>query len=211
MDCEEIREAISAEIDGHGDADRDVATHLDACAACRAWRTEAMALAVSPAMHAIAEMKNTPPPSDLVPRGFHRNRWLRILLAWAGVLLLFWNVPGMITGPDDGSAVHLFRHQSAFSAALGVTFLVVAWRPDRAYGLVPFAAAFTVALSATAVIDLAAGSSDPGPEARHLVEIAGLVALWVLGAGAGPARRAPRWRRRTRRIPPVAAAQDPDR
>lgn len=124
-----------------------------------------------------------------VPLRFARNRWLRIALAWAGLLLVVWNASAVVGPGGDPAAVHLARHQAAFSAALGLTYLVVAWRPDRAYGLVPFAAIFTVTLTVSGIIDIANGTSTYGAESRHLVEIAGLVVLWVLGAGAGPGRR----------------------
>lgn len=116
------------------------------------------------------------------------HRWLRLALAWIGILLVGWNAVTMVAA-GSGVAVHLERHQAAFSVALGIAFLFVAWRPDRAYGMVPFAATFTAALSLAAIIDLIHGTSTLPRESRHLVELAGLAVLWVLGAAAGPARR----------------------
>ena len=91
--------------------------------------------------------------------------------------------------PGSGSAIHLERHQAAFGVALGLAFLFVAWRPDRAYGMVPFAATFTFALSVSAIIDLFNGASTPLRESAHLVELAGLGLLWALGVAAGPGKK----------------------
>lgn len=123
-----------------------------------------------------------------LPDRFRLYWWLRFALAWAGVLLIVWNVVDMFA-PGSGSAIHLERHQAAFGVALGLVFVLVAWRPDRAYGMVPFAAAFTFALSVSAIIDLANGASTVLRESAHLVELAGLGLLWVLGAAAGPGKR----------------------
>ncbi len=125
-----------------------------------------------------------------MPDRFRLHRWLRFALAWAGVLLIAWNLVDMFA-PGSGTAIHLERHQAAFGVALGLAFLFVAWRPDRAYGMVPFAATFTLALSISAIIDLVNGASTLVRESPHLVELAGLAMLWVLGAAAGPGRDRP--------------------
>jgi len=116
------------------------------------------------------------------------HRWVRFALAWIGVLLIAWNIVGMFSA-GSGSAIHLERHQAAFDVALGLAFLFVAWRPDRAYGMVPFAATFTFALSISAIIDLINGASTLVRESAHLLELAGLGLLWFLGAAVGPGRR----------------------
>jgi predicted anti-sigma-YlaC factor YlaD len=120
-----------------------------------------------------------------VPERFVLNRWVRFALAWAAVLLIAWNVVAMFAA-GSGSSIHLERHRAAFDVALGVAFLFVVWRPDRAYGMVPFAATFTFALSISAIIDLVNGASTPLRESAHLVEISGLGLLWVLGLAVGP-------------------------
>ena len=181
MDCDEARELISADLDGQLDDEEAMRAHLAACAECRAWREQAATLP-----HRIPSSPVAGPSA--VPRGFLAYRWIRIALAWAGILLIAWNVGGMATGGSDESIQHLWRHQHAFGVALGLTFLVVAWRPDRAYGLVPVAAIFTVALGGAAVIDLVNGTTPLEREARHIVEILGLGLLWALGWSAGPRR-----------------------
>ena len=191
MKCDEARTAISASIDGDAALPGAAVAHLETCPQCRVWEERAHVLART-ALRPAAEVA-APVPASL-PRGFSRSRWLRIVLAWGGLLLIVWNVSAIVAPGGDPSAVHLARHQAAFSAALGLTYLVVAWRPDRAYGLVPFAAIFTVTLVGTGVVDIVRGTSTVGAEAVHVVEIAGLAVLWVLGLAAGPGRRPRRGR-----------------
>jgi predicted anti-sigma-YlaC factor YlaD len=186
MECDEVRTAVSASIDGDAGPSNAVAAHLAECAECRLWEERAHTLSRRTLRPAEEVSLPTPPG---VPRGFARNRWLRVALAWGGVLLIVWNASAMVAPGGDPGSVHLARHQAAFSAALGLTYLVVAWRPERAYGLVPFAAIFTFTLAATGVVDILRGTSTAGAESRHLVEIAGLAVLLVLGIAAGPGRR----------------------
>ena len=184
MDCDQCREALSAEMDGER-VDRDaIRAHVDTCDDCRAWRERSHRLARTGLV--VAE----PIPEVTVddrPSGFILNRWLRIMLAWSGLVLLIWNLPGIFDAVDTGS-VHLARHQSAFAVALGVAFLYVAWRPDRAYGMVPFSITFTLAVAVVAIVDLASGSATTSRESLHFLELAGLVMLWVLGVRVGPGR-----------------------
>jgi predicted anti-sigma-YlaC factor YlaD len=193
MECDEARTAISASIDGDAGLSDAVAAHLADCLECRLWEERAHVLTRA-ALRPVADVA-APTPAG-VPRSFIRNRWLRIALAWGGLLLVVWNVSAIVAPGGEPGAVHLSRHQAAFSAALGLTYLVVAWRPDRAYGLVPFAAIFTVTLGVTGLVDIVRGTSTVGAESVHVVEIVGLVVLWVLGAGAGPGRRPKRARLR---------------
>ncbi len=130
----------------------------------------------------------SPVPVHQLPHRFTFHRWVRFGLAWAAGLLIAFNVVDMFAA-GSGSAIHLERHQAAFGVALGLAFLFVAWRPDRAYGMVPFAAAFTFALSISAIIDLANGASTLVRESAHLLELGGLALLWVLGAAVGPGRK----------------------
>ena len=182
--------ALSASIDGDAALSGAAAAHLETCPKCGVWEERAHVLARA----ALRPAEVAAPAPASLPRGFSRSRWLRIVLAWGGLLLIVWNVSAIVAPGGDPSAVHLARHQAAFSAALGLTYLVVAWRPDRAYGLVPFAAIFTVTLAGTGVVDIVRGTSTVGAEAVHVVEIAGLAVLWALGLAAGPGRRPRRGR-----------------
>jgi predicted anti-sigma-YlaC factor YlaD len=186
MECDECRDLISARQDGEMVDDEIIEAHLVTCAPCRDWeqrshRLARAGLAVAEVAH-VSVMPQARTPGSLV------DRWLRIMLAWVGVALVVWNISGVLeTGADPG-AVHLARHQSAFAVALGVAFLYVAWRSDRAYGLVPFAVTFAVAVTAVAVVDLVTGSANASRESLHFLELAGLVMLWTLGVRVGPGR-----------------------
>lgn len=179
MDHTEARELISLDVDGLLEDATALDAHLGQCPECRAFHDRAVALAT-----------RTRPPTwrrpDLEPRHFWMYRWLRFALAWTGVILIAWSTPGVFDTTTDVTYIHVARHQAAFGVALGIVFLVVAWRPDRAYGLVPVAATFTIALSGAAIVDLIDGASSLSKESRHLVELVGLGMLWALGANAGP-------------------------
>lgn len=184
MDCTTARELVSAQIDGDAGQWAEVDAHLATCAECRAWKEDAHGLERR-LIHSVAAhgpRRRFIPPT---PRGFERYRAIRLVLAWIGVLLIAWNLPDLFAGGVDVTLIHLSRHQSAFSMALGATFLFVAWRPDRAYGMVPVAAVFAITL-AGATFDLINGASTVARESIHLVEILGLVIVWALGISAGP-------------------------
>jgi predicted anti-sigma-YlaC factor YlaD len=187
MDCIAARELVSAQIDGDADQSGELDAHLEGCAECRAWKENAHGMARRMIRPAAQPGPNTG-FIPVEPRGFAGYRIIRLVLAWIGILLIGWNVPDLFAGGVDVTLIHLTRHQSSFSMALGATFLFVAWRPDRAYGMVPVAAVFAIAL-AGATIDLVNGASSLERESIHLVEILGLVLVWVLGISAGPGRR----------------------
>lgn len=177
---------LSASIDSGKPVVAEVEDHLMECAECAGWQERAHQLRRATVRSAADGGAGVRVSS--VPSRFVMYRWVRFGLAWTGVLLIAWNVVDMFAR-GSGLAIHLERHQAAFGVALGLAFLFVAWRPDRAYGMVPFAATFTLALSASALIDLVNGASTLLRESAHLVEIAGLALLWVLGAAAGPGRK----------------------
>lgn len=187
MDCDTVRAEISSAIDEGLALSPAAGEHLAGCRHCDEWQEQAHRLRRATLRPVGAAP--TPHPDPLVlPSRFRLHRWLRLALAWTGILLVSWNATTVIAA-GTGAAIHLERHQAAFSVALGLSFLFVAWRPDRAYGMVPFAMTFTVALSFAAVFDLVHGTSTLPRESRHLIELAGLGLLWVLGAAAGPSRR----------------------
>ncbi len=186
VDCEQARDAISEAIDRGEPISAEVEAHVDGCAACRRWQEAAHQLRRA-TLRPVAEESPLVSLSRL-PERFALHRWVRIALAWAALWLIAWNVVDMFAA-GSGSAIHLERHQAAFDVALGLAFLFVAWRPDRAYGMVPFAAAFTFALSVSAIIDLVNGASTLVRESAHIVELIGLGLLWFLGLAVGPRRR----------------------
>jgi predicted anti-sigma-YlaC factor YlaD len=187
MDCDDARLEISSAIDDGIAVSSAVEAHLDTCPSCRQWQEGIHKLRRA----TLRSVDPAPAPQVSVttkPQRFALHRWVRFALAWAAVLLIVGSVVDMFSA-GEGPAIHLERHQAAFDVALGLAFLFVAWRPDRAYGMVPFAATFTVALSVSAIIDLSSGVSTVSRESAHLIEIAGLALLWVLGVAVGPVRK----------------------
>jgi predicted anti-sigma-YlaC factor YlaD len=187
MECESARLAISEAIDEGHPVSSSVDEHIEDCAGCRRWQEAAHQLRRA-TLRPVMDTKHSAVDVSRVPQRFVMNRWVRFALAWAAVLLIAWNIVAMFAA-GTGSAIHLERHQAAFDVALGIAFLFVVWRPDRAYGMVPFAATFTIALSISAIIDLINGASTPLRESAHLVELSGLGLLWVLGLAVGPGGR----------------------
>jgi len=186
MDCDSARAAISEAIDERQPLREPELGHLEHCAACRNWQEAAHRLRRA-TMHPVTDGEPSVSVSRL-PERFVLHRWIRFALVWTAVVLIVGNIVTMFSA-GSGTAIHLERHQAAFDVALGLAFLFVAWRPDRAYGLVPFAVTFAFALSVAAVIDLANGASTFVRESAHLIELAGLGLLWWLGAAVGPGRK----------------------
>jgi predicted anti-sigma-YlaC factor YlaD len=190
MRCELARELVSADLDGQlaESEAADLAYHLQGCRECQAWQTRLLDATRRSTIRPAAGQTMVRPTPLPDPKLARRNRVLRIMLGWSGILLVTWHVPDMLS-PGSEVAVHLARHQAAFAVALGLAFVFVAVRPERAFGMIPFVATFVAALAVTAVVDLVNGSSSLLTESRHLLEIGGLVLVWVLGTGTGPRRR----------------------
>jgi predicted anti-sigma-YlaC factor YlaD len=197
MRCTRFREAISARIDGEdpGLAAGELDAHLAECPDCRSWATAA----ASPALGAMAS------PGDPVPlapailaqlvgpatvaeparRGLISPVEWRLLLALVGVTQVVLAWPGVFLH-DGHASIHLAHELTAWDMGLAVGFLFVAWRPARAWGMLPLVAVLVAAMVVTSGVDLASGHALLGREAVHALALAGLGCLWAL------ARRAPR-------------------
>ncbi len=192
--CTWAREAASAAADdelGGGDTER-LADHLAGCRACAEFadrvavltRTTRIRVAHSDPMFVARVM------SDARPARLGRGGWLRPSLAWCGLVVAFHNIEPLVFGKVDGVQSHLARHAGASGAALALALLFVAWRPSRAYGLLPFVSAL-VALTVTGtLLDSAAGVTHTWNEAAHLAEVTGLVMLWMMAGSPGLDRAA---------------------
>jgi predicted anti-sigma-YlaC factor YlaD len=187
MDCESYRLAISARLDGE-DPELAAATldrHLTGCPACRHWEAEATALTRA------ARLAAADPIPDLTPailaaigeeRASRRvSRWdpafLRMALGSLAFIQLFFSAPALL-GFDPQGPVHALREVGSFDLALAVGFLFAAWRPERALGLLPVAAALVACLALTSVIDLAEGRAAALSESVHLLDVVGLWLVW---------------------------------
>jgi predicted anti-sigma-YlaC factor YlaD len=190
IDCERCRTAISARLDDEdaGVPSVDVHAHLARCASCRAFEVDVTSL------HRVLRVAPAPEVPDLTARilasigdtprsSTHRDAW-RACLAVVAVIQIVLGLPALVLGTDAGLPVHTARHLGSFAVALGVGFLVVAVRPDRAAGLFPLAAALVACLVLTSAVDVASGRTAALGELTHSTELLGLALCWIVGRSA---------------------------
>ncbi len=123
--------------------------------------------------------------SRVRPAVLGRGGWMRPGLAWVAVVLFAQNVAPLVFGETQGAETHLARHLGAFGVALAIGFAYVAWRPHRAFGMLPFVGALVVSMLASTGFDLADGGRSALAEASHLAELAGLALLWMIAGSPG--------------------------
>ena len=190
MDCRACREAISARLDGHDTDDPTVDAHLAGCLECQAWRADAVALAHRVDLHTaqsvpdrssaiLAALADASAADEASARAEALLPW-RIGLAALGTVQLLLAAPVLLFGTEPGAGIHAAREMGSFDVALAVGFLVAAWRPARAWGMVPLVAALALCLAGTSVIDVAEGRATLTGETLHLTHVVGLVMLWAL-------------------------------
>jgi predicted anti-sigma-YlaC factor YlaD len=197
MRCTRFREAISARIDGEepGLPAEEIDAHVAACQDCRSWASSA----ASPALRALVApaepvtidpallARLVRPTGSAAPAraGLLSTVEWRVVLALIGLAQVALAWPGGFL--DGGHAsIHLAHELTAWDMGLAVGFLVVAWRPARAWGMLPLVGVLVAAMVVTTGVDLASGHALLGREAVHALALAGLGCVWAL------ARRAPR-------------------
>jgi len=192
MDCGTARELISAIADGESTADERalVGAHRSGCTACDTFGADVALLDRQ------LRIRPAEPVPDLVaavtararPARLGRGGWLRPALAWVAVVMLVQSVPGLLFGSATGTDPHSARHLGAFGAALAVGFAYAAWKPHRAFGLLPFTAALVATTLISIVADVFSGSRTPIGELIHISEIVGLTLLWMISGAPGWSR-----------------------
>ncbi len=181
--CERVREAVSAEIDGEATGvDGDVVdAHLAVCGGCG--RFAARAADVT-RYGRVAPVRVPDRSAAIVAAvaadaaGVRALPVMRGLTAAAGAVQLALALPALLFA--SGAHVHLVRELGALQLAVAVGFLVAAWQPRRAAGLLPVALVVAVAGAAVAVVDLLTGATTVTAELAHLPELLGMVVLWYL-------------------------------
>jgi predicted anti-sigma-YlaC factor YlaD len=193
MTCMQIHQAISARLDGEepGVDEAVLYAHLAGCADCRAFAHEAegvhrrVRLAPAPAipdltpsiLTAIGEEEHR---AEEDPRAGDAQVALRWLLLAIGVAQIAIAVPALVFGADAGVPVHAARHIGSFDVAIGVGFLYAAWKPSRIPGLLPIVAALVACLVVSSFLDVASGVTGALGEGQHVLDLAGLVVVWLL-------------------------------
>jgi predicted anti-sigma-YlaC factor YlaD len=191
ISCVAVREAVSALVDGEatGLPEVLVVDHLGACPACdrfaedvRALHRRARVTVVPPVPDVTAAVLATIGAQDVAAarRTEQRVLLLRVVLAFLGAFQIMAALPALLLGDDAGLPSHAARHVGSFTLALGVGLLYAAWRPQRAAGVVPVAAALTGALLLASVIDVVDGHVRAVDELGHLPDMVGLVVVWAL-------------------------------
>jgi predicted anti-sigma-YlaC factor YlaD len=209
VECATARELLSAQLDGEtsDDESRVADAHLGSCAACRQWWHEighvTRLLRVRPAepvpdvSGAVLARVGVPSPG--------RGEWVRFALAVLAATELVVALPGLILGEGAGS-IHDARHVGSFGVAIAIGLLYVAWRPARALGILPIAAALAATMLITSGLDVVDGRTSLSGELHHLLELVGLVLVWLLAGRPVPGRRVRSRRRSALDAAPVARA-----
>ena len=113
-------------------------------------------------------------------------RWALLTVALTELAL---GLPGLVLGEDAGASVHVARHLGSLSIALAIGMVYAAWRPERAYGLLPVAGALAACMLLTAILDVTDGRAGAVAESHHALEVAALVLLWLLAGAPRPGGR----------------------
>jgi predicted anti-sigma-YlaC factor YlaD len=119
-----------------------------------------------------------------------RGQWVRFALAAVAATELALAAPGVILG-DGASSIHDARHLGSFGVAVAIGLLYVAWRPARAFGILPIVTALAVTMMVSAAIDVVHGRVSTFGEAHHVLEFSGLVLVWMLAGRPAPRRLKP--------------------
>jgi predicted anti-sigma-YlaC factor YlaD len=201
MDCDKVREAISAQIDGEepGLPSDALAAHVAGCAACAEWQgrahwvTRRVRLGGSFLDRDLTAgvLAAVPAAGPARPRLRLAQRAGLVALALAQLAIA---VPMLFLGHDHGAGVHAAHELGSFNLALAIAFAVGATRPALSAGLAWPCGIAATGLVTTAIADLIGGQAIGADEAQHLVALAGAALLvWQSrpgGAGsAGPAAR----------------------
>jgi predicted anti-sigma-YlaC factor YlaD len=198
MDCDRIREAISAQIDGEdpGLPCSDLEAHLTGCAACREWQRHAHTVTRR------ARLGGSFLDHDLTPRvlaavtAARPRRRLRLtlrgVLAALALAQLVISAPMLFLGHDHDAGMHAAHELGSFNLALAIAFAVGAVRPRLSAGLAWPCAIAAAGLVTTAIADMIGGQAIGADEAQHLVVLAGAaVLIWQSNmrdvGSAGPA------------------------
>jgi predicted anti-sigma-YlaC factor YlaD len=204
MECDRVREAISARIDGEdpGVPDGAIEAHLATCAACRGWQQRAHAMTRRARLGGrfLEQDLTARILAAIPPEPARRQSARRLGAAWGGgmawraglaavaVAQLAITIPLLILGHDHDAGLHAAHELGSFDLALVIAFAVGAVRPALSAGLAWPCAIAAAGLAGTAIADLAAGQAFGADEAQHLVAVAGAVLLcWQARAVNRPA------------------------
>ncbi len=189
LSCNEAVELMSAALDGEAAAAerRRLDAHLVHCVDCDALADRLVGLDRRVRVRRADAVPDLVPivTARVRPARLGRGGWIRPSLVWVSIVLFAQSLPALVLGRTDGADTHLARHLGAFGVALAIGFAYAAWRPHRAFGMVPFAAALVATMLASTGFDVLDGGRSALSELAHLAELVGLVLLWLLAGSPG--------------------------
>ncbi|SCG38583.1 zf-HC2 domain-containing protein [Micromonospora inositola] len=206
MNCDDVRVALSARLDGE-DPQAPVPAleaHTEACPGCRSWLARAERVTRLTRLQAVDVPDLTAPVlaavaadraaarDDAAATVRARRQLLRVAVAVAAVAQLAIALPILLAGVGVEADPHTSREMASFDAALAVGFALAAWRPERARAFLPVALVLAVCLAGTSAVDIARSSTALVHELGHLAAVVQAGLLWALGRVSGePPRRLP--------------------
>jgi predicted anti-sigma-YlaC factor YlaD len=185
--CRHWREVASAMLDGEADADEERALdqHLASCAACRSWRNQAQSIGRS---MRVREAESVPDQTEAIlaradaEADRRRLCWaLRVAVGVVGLVEAIFAIGDFVDESGTSAFVHAERHSGAFALAFAVALIVVAVQPERVRGLLPMGVVLAAIVVVTSIVELVQGESPAFGELRHLLELAGVALMALLG------------------------------
>ena len=187
--CSVARELASGAADDELTPDEEavLAAHLEGCAECSSYADQLAVLTRSIRLRPVVARADL---ADVIlsrsrPPRLGRGGWMRPALAWVGAVIAAQSIGPLVFGDIDGTPTHVARHVGASALALAIGLLYAAWRPTRAFGLLPLVVALFAATMAAAVLDTVAGERAAVAETVHLTELIGMVLLWSVAGSPG--------------------------
>lgn len=187
LTCADARELLSAAADDElapGERPR-LAAHVESCAACTEYADRLAALTRGVRLRAVTIDHPVAARVLARPARLGRGGWLRPALAWCGLVIAAQSVRPLVLGEVDGTPTHIARHVGASGLALAIGLVYVAWRPNRAFGLLPLVTALFVTTSMSAILDAVDGVRSATAESVHLAEFMGMALLWMVAGSPG--------------------------
>ena len=194
MGCEQVRELLSAQLDGEDDRSERavVEAHLGECVDCRRWLNRAAAvtrLARTSLVTRVPDLSEAVLAAVPLPRRPRLARVLRTALGVVGTMQLLLGLAQIGQGAardhtdiSVGHATpgHLWHESAAWNVAVGAGFLFIALRRTRPTALLPTLTVFVAMLFLLSVSDLAAGRVTPMRLVTHGFVLIGYLIIVAL-------------------------------
>jgi predicted anti-sigma-YlaC factor YlaD len=185
--CEQVREAISARLDGEAEPLplTVVDQHLAGCEDCRAWTLDVERLqrtarvSLAPVMSDETARFVAAVQADTANRASSFRRLLPARLGLVAVAIgqLMVAAPALLFGHDGWAPEHVAHELGAFTVALAIGLAWAAYRPRLANGMVPIVGIVAGLLVVTAWFDATLNNTSIAGEWPHLLEVAGFLLL----------------------------------